>query len=572
MAFTSYQKKFIKKNFKRLSMLEMAQQIDLSEKEIRQYLKKVLPPDRYEKLLAPSESNPSLEPPYQKNFTFADFFFKHRKYLIYLTGLIVLAYINSLGNDFVSDDIPGIKNNPAIGSFSHIFESAFLFPERLLYFVLYHIAGLSPAAFRLSNVVFHIGSVIVLYSILVLLSNRRVAIIATSLFAIHPLISEAVVWISGGPYVRYGFFFLLSFLFYILSKNNQKYFRYSLLSFVFAILSGEKAIVLALIFGAYELIENKVLINWKKLAPYFLLSAGAAALFVLKIGQRLDSLQSQSYAPAQTINPFQQIPVALTSYFQLSFWPAGLTLYHTELSIGIFNYLLRLLMFLLFAGMCVFSYKKNKKIFFWLMFIVVPLLPFLTPFGISWIVAERYFYLSSIGLFVLVAMLLDHFSKQENYQKPILAFVILVIAGFSIRTMYRNADWKNEDTLWPATLKTSPSGHNIHNNMGDVYSRNLQHDKAIEEFKKAIEINPNYADAYHNLGMTYYTIKQYDQAIENLQKAASINPNLWQSYQSLATIYWEKADKEKAAAYLQKALELRPAEPSLLQLSAQLQQ
>ncbi len=70
----------------------------------------------------------------------------------------------------------------------------------------------------------------------------------------------------------------------------------------------------------------------------------------------------------------------------------------------------------------------------------------------------------------------------------------------------RNFDWKNQDTLWLATAKTSPSSHQNHNNLGDLYARRGEYEKAVEEFKKAIELKPDYGDAYHNLANVYHQI------------------------------------------------------------------
>lgn len=212
--------------------------------------------------------------------------------------------------------------------------------------------------------------------------------------------------------------------------------------------------------------------------------------------------------------------------------------------------------------------EKNKKVFFWLSFFFVSLLPTLTPLKIAWIVAERYVYLGSIGIFVAVAIFFDWFfekikKKNEQYKYIAIAFFAIIILALSARTIIRNMDWKNEDTLWISTAKTSPSGQNIHNNLGDVYARQGNMEKSVEEFKKAIEINPRYADAYHNLANDYHDMGQIDLAIKNYQKALEFNPNLWQSYQNLADIYFNQGDYKKAQDYIQKALAIDPQNKNL---------
>jgi tetratricopeptide (TPR) repeat protein len=153
--------------------------------------------------------------------------------------------------------------------------------------------------------------------------------------------------------------------------------------------------------------------------------------------------------------------------------------------------------------------------------------------------------------------------KKPHWKAAAFSLAALIVALLSIRTIARNVDWKDEDHLWIATAKVSPSGENIHNNLGDVYTRQGNLEKAVSEFQHATEINPGYADAYHNLANAYQTMGKTDLAIENYEKAASINPALWQSYQNLATIYFNQGDSQEAMDYLKKALAVNPNDENL---------
>jgi tetratricopeptide (TPR) repeat protein len=203
-------------------------------------------------------------------------------------------------------------------------------------------------------------------------------------------------------------------------------------------------------------------------------------------------------------------------------------------------------------------------VFFWLAFFFITLLPTLTPLKISWIVAERYVYLGTLGIIVVVAVLFEKILKLNENAKMVGYFaLVIIVASLSVRTIIRNRDWKSEDTLWIATAQVAPSGQQIHNNLGDVYARQGDFDRAVAEFKTAIEINPNYADAYHNLANTYQQMGQADAAVANYEKALSINPQLWQSYQNLAAIAFDRGDFQKALDNMKKALEIDPQNPQL---------
>ncbi len=566
MGLDNSQKNYIKRNLRHYSVSKIAGDLGLPENDVLDYLKKKWSREKYDKFMKNQHAARSTTDQTTASFSFLHFVRENRLILAYLALLVFVSYANSFFNGFVSDDIAGFAKNENIGHFSSVFGGPMHFSLSAFFqFFAFHIGGLHPFTFRIINIFFHLGCVALIYLLLTLSMNKRVAIITASLFAVHPILTESVSWISGGLYSMYAFFFLLSFLFYLFSDSNKKYFRYSVFFFLLAILSSEKAMALFLVFALYELSFSSLKYNWKKILPFFSISVFLLIIYAFKIGYRVSAVESQSYqAGGGMYNPLVQIPVAVGSYLKLIFWPAALTLYQTEMAFSQAQYIVLLLISLFFLGTVIWSYFRNKNVFFWLVFFIVTLLPTLTPFKISWIVAERYVYLGTLGIIVVVAMLFDRILKLNENAKMIGYFLLtVIIASLSIRTIFRNKDWKSEDTLWIATAQVAPSGQQIHNNLGDVYSRQGDLPKAVEEFKTAIEINPNYADAYHNLANTYEQMNQSDAAIENYQKALSINPKLWQSYQNLAQIYFNAGDFQKALENMKKALEIDPQNPQL---------
>lgn len=568
MGLDNHQKNYIKRNLRHLPISKIAADLDLPENEVLDYLKKKWSPEKYKRFLRNRSGEGQNSGQTAAVFSFFGFFQKNRLSLLFLAALVLVSYTNSFGNGFVSDDIAGFARNENISKFSAVFGGTMHFSlTAFLQFIAFHIGGMHPFTFRAINILSHLGSVILIYLLLSLSMNKRVAIIAASIFAVHPILTESVSWISGGLYSTYAFFFLLSFLFYLFSENDKKYFKYAVIFFILSIFSSEKALALFLIFALYEISFGSLKYNWKRIMPFFSISLLLLILYVTKIGSRVSDVTSMSYQQGEgggMYNPLVQLPVAIGTYLKLMFWPARLTLYQTEMSFTQGQYIILLLISLSFLGIAIWGYFKNKNIFFWLVFFVITLLPTLTPFKISWIVAERYVYLGTLGIIVVVAMLFDKILKLNENAKMVGYFaLVLIVASLSVRTIIRNKDWKSEDTLWIATAQVAPSGQNIHNNLGDVYARQGDMQKAIEEFQKAIEINPNYADAYHNLANTYQQMGQIDLAVENYQKALSINPKLWQSYQNLAAIYFNAGQYDLALENIQKALEIDPQNTQL---------
>ena len=567
MPLTSSQKHYIKKNIGKLPIEKITVDLGLPEKEIRKYLKKQWGTEKYEKFFRKEASQKIPEKINSPGFK--KFFADNINIFAFLFILILICYSNSIGNQFVSDDVATIKNNPEVGKLSLVFSNLLNSIQMSLYYVAFHLGGGSPWAFRIINISLHFGSTILLFSILNILANKRIAVFGAAIFAVHPILVESVAWIAGMPYALYSFFLLLSFLFYINSKERKSLKYLSLLSFFLAVMSSAKAIIFPGIIFAFEMSRSNLRKNWLKIAPFFFIDLFFVMFSVSEIGKRVSEISAVSYQDSSGMyNPLIQVPTAIANYFKLIFWPQKLSLYQTEMNFSPAQFTLIVIVFLIFLGFILYGWRKNKSLFFWLSFFFISLLPVLTPFKIAWVVAERYAYLGSIGIFVVAAMFFDWIAtkleeEEEKYKMAVYFIFAAIIIALSARTIARNIDWKDEDHLWIATAKVASSGPNIHNNLGDVYARNGDFEKAAEEFKKSIEINPNYGDAYHNLGNTYNSMGKANLAIENYQKALSINPNIWQSHQNLAGIYFNQGDYQKAYESIKKATEINPTDENL---------
>ncbi len=493
-----------------------------------------------------------LEPPDEKK-SFAP------SYYLILVILVIIAYANGLGNDFVSDDTYGIMNNPLVSTFGNVKAQSLRYLQPLLYFIISNTVGLVPLWFRLLNVLAHVGTVTLMFAILSIISTPLVAFMAAAIFAVHPINIEAGVWISGGPDSWYTFFFLLSFWLYIKAFQRERrwlYYVFSVLIFLQALSVGIPAVVLSGVLFLYEYLYGDLRKRWVYLVPYFLFSAVFGLIAVSGIGAREESFRVDHYQNIVSYNTFLQIPVAISSYFELFVWPAGLTLYHSEMNFSTVAFSFKVFVLLLYCAALIISFFKSRAIFFGLAIFIIGLIPTLTPQSIHWVVAERYAYFSIIGVAFVTAYVLAKIPKKyEAYMYAI--FVILIIA-FTVRTIVRNIDWKNEDNLWIATGKTSPSDPKTHNNLGDVYVKRGEYAKAAEELIIAIKLNPNYADAYHNLGNVYQRAGTPEAALQMYAQALRINPRLWQAYQNIGALYFAGNQFASAEAYMKQALELNP--------------
>ncbi len=564
---TGKQKKYLLKNVRKENLAKLSKRLDVPKKEILAYFEKRWSKGKFQKYLKSyfKQNNEKKT----NHFKLRNFVSFHKKELLFLVTIVLISYINTLNNDFVSDDVAAIQTNPNLPTWHNVIVAPQALIRPFLNYSIYHLFGLKPWAFRIINILFHLGTVLIVYYFISLLINKAVGFLTASILAVHPLQIEAVSWISGGPYSQYSFFLMSSLLSYYLfiRKRKVKYYFISILLYFLSLQSSERAAVLPIMIFAFLLAYKKFKKYWLSLIPFITLSGFWVLIFMGIIKSRVTILQSDYYQNDGTINPLFKAVVAFSSYLGLALFPKNLTLYHSELSFSIYDFVFRVVIVVILGTLSLLCFKKQKHFFFWPIFFAVSLLPTLTPFNVTWVVAERYVYLGSIGLYVVFSLivykLIKKISNYKNLHYNYWTVLLILVIMLSLRTIARNIDWDNQDNLWLSAAKTSPSSPQNHNNLGDLYTRQKNYQKAIEEFNKAIQLNPNYADAYHNLANTFLQSGQPEKAIASYQKSLEINPTIWQSHLALGAIYFDQKDYQQAKSHILEAISIKPNNPDL---------
>ncbi len=122
-------------------------------------------------------------------------------------------------------------------------------------------------------------------------------------------------------------------------------------------------------------------------------------------------------------------------------------------------------------------------------------------------------------------------------------------------------EWEKALANYSKAEQLNPDNADTYNNKGVVYKEMGQFDRAIDEFLRAVFLNPQYAKAFNNIGVVYYMQKNYQEAIKNYQKAIDLNPENLEAFNNLAIVYKNKNEFEKARAVLNQALSMNPDHP-----------
>ncbi|HET6766652.1 MAG TPA: tetratricopeptide repeat protein [Chitinophagaceae bacterium] len=413
-------------------------------------------------------------------------------------------------------------------------------PVTMLSIALNYSTGqLNPQTYLYTNLFFHLLNVLLVFIFTRKLTGQIVAgFIAAILFGIHPLHVESVAWASERKDVLYCFFFLLSLIAYLqyLKKSRWVYFIISLVFFALSLLSKAMAVPLAVVIIFIDFFYSRkfsLRLIWEKI-PFFALAiiSGMIAIQAQEVKDFVsdDSQWTLIDRVAIASNNFINYIIQLIAPHDLSVfypYPETLKFYHW-LSFG--------LVILVLAAFLYFIVRKypfiaSQKIYlFGFLFFVVNIFLVLQilPVGNA-ILADRYTYVSYIGLFIIVGFFIERVTlKFKNYRPMIYGALAVYLLFLAIFTYERTSIWRDSPTLWNETIKNYPSAV-AYVNLG-LAKEKVNIEEAYRDFKKASELDPNYALAWHNMGAVQLPKKQYDSAIAYLNRAISLNPDYRNSY------------------------------------------
>ncbi len=490
---------------------------------------------------------------------------------LWLAGILIISifsFMPSLANAFTNWDDPDyVLNNPFIRNFSFenlkiIFTEPYMGlyqPLSILSLMIdYFSANLNPGHFHLTNVFLHIVNTLLVYRLIEkLFSNNKLAIITAVLFGIHPLHVESVTWITERKDVLFSLFFLLSLIQYISFVKEKRNIRYilAILFFLASLMSKPQGVML---FASLFLIDylfsrkNNLKILLGEKLPFILIALffGFLTLYF-------------SAGKTQSVDFFSRIILSgytFAIYLIKIFFPLGLSaIYPYPQSISVIHYL----GFIFSVCVMVFafiSFKKNKNITFGLWFFILNIVLFLQFLPNTYVLmADRYSYIPSIGVFILIALLYNYIeTKRAKYIKSLrfvyfIWFILLVILSIA-----RENIWKDSISLWNDTLEKYPDIPEALNNRGYAYFEQNNTKKAMADFNRTLKINPEFSYALVNRGTLFFNEGKDDKALRDYNKALQIFPGHVNALINKGIILRKQPKAQEALSIFNKALNINP--------------
>jgi tetratricopeptide (TPR) repeat protein len=570
--------------------------------------------------------------------------------LIFLTVASFIAYGRILGNGFINfDDTAYITQNSHIQSGFNLESIKWALSSSVQNYYWHPLTWFShmldwslfkdkAGGHHLVSLLLHLGSAIFLFFFLYRTTkNIWPAAFAASLFALHPLRLESVAWAAERKDVLSMFLGMISIYAYALYAENTRISRYSVCLILFALCLTAKPTMVTLPFvlllldywplgrwqkaltpakapavttetvknkkrKATSIAEQKIstqLTNhsqtirhllWEK-APFILLAIVSGILTYW--GQYKSGLVASAEDISLAVR-FQNATVSYVSFLWKTIWPVDLAVWYP------YEYILpfwqSLFFFIILIGITVAVIVAMKKLpflfvgWFWYLGTLFPMIGLVQLSTQAR--SDRFSYLPSIGIAIIMAWGIPYFFPREKIRKIILfPSAIAVLSILVVLTWHQCSYWKNSIELWNYCLRVTKDNSQAYFHLGlalaeegkikeavvqynkgisitpdfrilmvrgNSYSSLGQYNLAIEDYNEVIRLNTDLSDVYYRRGNAYSALGQFQIAIGDFNEAILREPEAAIAYYSRGNAYSEIKQYQMAIEDYNKAIRLKP--------------
>ena len=502
--------------------------------------------------------------------------------------LAVAVYVNALQNPFVYDDFRLIVENPSILNLRDLKSVIVRDITRPLVNVSYAVDtmiwGRVPLGYHVTNLVLHAINVILVFWVALLAADDRrrqardlpwtsgaphvIGFASAAVFAVHPMMTEAVGYVTGRSEVLFSFFFLLGLLSgrrWMLG-GGRWWWAACVASWIAGVLAKETAAMLPAVLLAYDwfVLEGDATERRRRFLRLELpmlalaLTAGLARIAVLKLIEFPGPGADARYALVEI--------ELLWRYLALFLVPRGQSIFHPVTLIDLVS-LRAAANIAALAGLLALAWRLRRAhglVGFGLVWFILLLVPpaVLFTLGRGEAMVERRTYLPAAGLFLIVGYSFGGLWARAGRQRMLAALTAGVfIASLGFLTVMRNVMWQNPVALTREAARLAPGQWLPRVMVGEAFRQRGQCPDAAAEYRVAIDMRPREEFPYTRLAGCLIEMRQLDQAEGVLQDLRAVNPMSQDASMGLGVLALLEGRFADARTYLREAVDRDPPRP-----------
>jgi len=503
--------------------------------------------------------------------------------------LACAPYFNALNNPFVYDDHDTVVANPSLVDLSNV-QFLFLYsPFRPIVNLSYALDrwlwGYRSFGFHLTNVILH-AAVVLLLCLLVrrIFDDARrslagpdarrpikgrptaepMAFAVAAVFAVHPMQTEAVSYISGRSELLCGLWFLAAMVLArdAIACGSRARAALACGCGVLSIASKEAGLVLPVVVIAYDWLIRPGDDNarrrrlWRIFVPGSFLVIGVAVYRLFAVPHVTDT----GAGMGALLNLLTQ-SIVIWRYVGLLVWPIGQSIMHgvhrvTSLADPLA--LLAAAALVVVAALAFGIRRRAPAVAFGLLWFLIVLAPSSSVVTLAEGMAEHRVYLASAGIFIAMsAAIAEHLLGRRAAPRGLpVAYIAagILITVLSALTVTRNQVWADSVALWSEATAHAEGMWEPHYALADTLRESGSCSAAVPEYRKVVEISPRNRDAYVNLGICLAQAGQLDEAKRAFLRVLEIDPTFARGYTNLGALALLEGDASRARDYYREAI------------------
>lgn len=503
--------------------------------------------------------------------------------------LAVAVYVNALQNPFVYDDFRLIVENPTLLNIADLQPMIVRDVTRPLVTVSYAIDtliwGRIPLGYHVTNLALHAINVMLVFWLALLAaedgrrhaasawtagSPQAIGFAAAAVFAVHPMMTEAVGYVTGRSEVLFSFFFLVGFLSgrRWMLDGGGRWWLACIASWIGGVLTKETAAMLPAVLLAYDwfVLKSDAAERRRRFLRLELpmlavaLAAGIGRIAVLQL------IEFPGRSGADGRYALVQIET-VWRYLALLLAPRGQSIFHAVPLIDSVVSLRALANIAALAGLLAFAFwlrRAHGLVGFGLVWFIVLLIPpaVLFTLGRGEAMVERRTYLPAAGLFVIVGYSFGELWARAERQRILAAGAAAVfLASLGFLTVMRNAIWQDPVALTREAARLAPGQWMPRVMVGEAFRQSGRCTDAADEYRAAIGIRPAEEFPYTRLAGCLIEMRDLGEAEDVLRKLRAVHPQSQDASMGLAVFALLDGRPAVARGYLREAVSRDPPRP-----------